>query len=242
MVLRPRGLHDFDSAMLDRPAIRAAARAIDSRRDSRTLGISAEARIVLHGWSMQAARTWTEITELVDHIVLACYPATRRALGAACDVARGPLATPVLAYARQLEEQMKKDETLLRAVRVLAEARAGRGPYPPPPFTMVHSEAREVRRAHARLEEIIRGIRDSARLSTPAVMRALDELTSALVRQNHLINDELLPWARHLEPETDLTPRRAHGAAGRTKHGRGISRSGDRSRLSQSAEGPRRRV
>ena len=157
-------------------------------------------------------RTWDDITSLVDHIVEHCHPATRRALTEACSCADAPVKDSLEAFAAKLEEEIAVDEALLKTVRALAQARAGQGPFPTPPFTAVHSHGQDVRYAHARLNETLRQIRALAQSSSAVTSRALDELVAPLTNQTRLLTNELLPWASGLEPD------REHASHRTTKH------------------------
>lgn len=162
----------------------------------------------------KAERSWEDITSLVDHIALRCHPATRRSLAAACACADEAVRDALRAFAAKLEQQIAADEALLTTVRALAEARAGRGPFPAPPFTAVHACGQLARHSHARLNETLRQIRTHATSSNAATIRAVDALVLALAQQSHLFTNELLPWARDLEPE----PEREHVHHRATKH------------------------
>ena len=156
-----------------------------------------------------ATRTWDDISSLVDHIALHCHPTTRRALADARACADKPVKDALEAFAKTLDEQLAVETALLKTVRALAEARAGRAPFPPAPFTAVHAHGHEVRHSHVRLDETLRHIRALARLSNEATIRALDALATALARHGQLVTNELLPWARGLEPDRELANHRA---------------------------------
>lgn len=176
-------------------------------------------------WNMQsdlgaATRTWDDITSLVDHVVHRCHPTTRRALAEARACADARVKAAVEAFAQSVEEQLAAEEKLLKTVRALAEARAGRGPFPPPPFIAVHAHGSRVGHAHVRLDETLRHIRALAERSNKATTRALDALASALAEHARLVTTELLPWARGLEPDREhanhrATKRGAHANARR---------------------------
>ena len=99
---------------------------------------------------------------------------------------------------------MHDDEVLFRHVRALADARSGRGPFPPPPLSTIRAQAQRLREAHAHLHDQLRHVRALARspeIDTIPIRRAIDHLAHALVEQMHLVNNELLPRARDLEPQ-----------------------------------------
>jgi regulator of cell morphogenesis and NO signaling len=150
----------------------------------------------------EAPRT-CELAELVDHIVTSVHPRTRTALVEAraesAKLGLGALGSALTELARVADERMREDEQVLRHVRALAEARAGRGPFPDGPFTTVHTTEHRIREGHARLHDALRKVRHLAHESA-VPLPAIDELKSALVDQMHIVNNELLPYARDLEP------------------------------------------
>lgn len=157
-----------------------------------------------------ATRTWDDISTLVDHIVLHCHPSTRRALeGARSCCADAPVKQALETFATSLEDQIAAETALLKTIRALAEARAGRAPFPRGPFTAVHAHDHEVRHSHVRLDETLRHIRALARLSSASTIHALDALGTALAHHAHLVTNELLPWARGLEPDREHASHRA---------------------------------
>lgn len=151
------------------------------------------------------APTWDDVASLVDHVVETCHPATRDAILHARSVAaHGPLGDALEVLQRSAFALMHDDEVLFRHVRALADARAGRGPFPPPPLATVRTQTQRLREAHAHLHDQLRNVRALARspeIDTIPVRRAIDHLAHALVEQMHLVNNELLPRARDLEPQ-----------------------------------------
>lgn len=150
-------------------------------------------------------QAWDDVSSLVDHVVETCHPATRDAIRHARSVAgRGALADALDALERSVLARISDDEVLFRHVRSLADARSGRGPFPPAPFAAVRSQAHRLREAHARLHDELRRVRavasSPAAESSPA-RRAIDHLAHTLVEQMHLVNNELIPRAKALEPE-----------------------------------------
>lgn len=148
---------------------------------------------------------WDDVSSLVDHVVEVCHPATRDAIKHTRSVAgRGPLTDALDDLERSALAQMHDDEVLFRHVRALADARSGRGPFPPAPFATTRSQARRLHEAHARLHDDLRRVRAIARspeVDTIPIRRAIDHLVHALVEQLHLVNNELIPRAKALEPE-----------------------------------------
>lgn len=151
------------------------------------------------------ARSWDDVASLVDHVVDACHPATRDAILHARSVAaHGPLANALESLQRSAFALMYDDEVLFRHVRALADARTGRGPFPPPPLSTVRAQMQRLREAHAHLHDELRNVRAIARapeIDTIPIRRAVEHLEHALVEQMHLVNNELLPRARDLEPQ-----------------------------------------
>jgi len=147
---------------------------------------------------------WDDVTTLVDHVVEACHPATRDAIHHALSVAgHGALASAIESLKRAAFERMRDDEALFRHVRALADARSGRGPFPNPPLSTVSAQIQRLRAAHARLHDELRRVRtiaESSQADTVAARHAIDQLAHALVEQMHLVQNELLPRARDLEP------------------------------------------
>ena len=154
------------------------------------------------------------ISALLDHIVTQCHSDTRKRLAEARaaankltprDASVRNLCEAVDALVAQTSAQMKDDETrYLAHARALANARKGRGPFPPTPLRTIHDHERQLREGHARTHAQLRRVRalvgaihgqgaDEAR-------RAIDAATGALEEQMHLENNELLPRARDLEP------------------------------------------
>ncbi len=148
---------------------------------------------------------WDDVTSLVDHIVEVCHPATRDAIKHARTVAgRGALSEALGDLERSALARMHDDEVLFRHVRALADARSGRGPFPQAPFATTRSQARRLHEAHAHLHDDLRRVRAVARspeVDTIPIRRAIDHLVHALVEQIHLVNNELIPRAKALEPE-----------------------------------------
>jgi regulator of cell morphogenesis and NO signaling len=148
---------------------------------------------------------WDDVSSLVEHVVDTCHPATRDAIKHARSVAgHGALADALDVLERSTLARMYDDEVLFRHVRSLADARAGRGPFPPAPFATVRSQGQRLRDAHVRLHDDLRRVRAIARspeVDTVPVRRAIEHLAHALVEQMHLVNNELIPRAKALEPE-----------------------------------------
>jgi regulator of cell morphogenesis and NO signaling len=150
-------------------------------------------------------QVWDDVSSLVDHVVEMCHPATRDAIKHARSVAgHGALADALDVLERSALARMHDDEVLFRHVRALADARSGRGPFPLGPFATIRSQGHSLREAHARLHDHLRHVRaiaSSPEVDTIPIRRAVDHLAHALVEQMHLVNNELIPRAKALEPE-----------------------------------------
>jgi len=151
---------------------------------------------------------WDDVGDLVDVILGVGHERTRHA------VAEVRAAAPRGRHAeldRALDElfalsgeQMHLEQSLFHHVRALARARAGRGPFPAPPFSTMHVHGKRLHEGHKRIHQKLRRVHTLASapgVDSPAIRRAVDALTHAMVRHMHLVNNELLPRARALEPE-----------------------------------------
>jgi regulator of cell morphogenesis and NO signaling len=156
---------------------------------------------------------WDDVADLVDYVLGSCYPRTRDALERAREVvreARAPgdaryaLAAALDELASLSDAQMKAEEDLFGQVRALAEARSARGPFPAPPFTTVRDHEQPLRERHERIHDQLRRVHALARapeIDSIPLRRAVDALVHATVAQMHLVDNELVPRARSLEPE-----------------------------------------
>jgi len=155
-----------------------------------------------------AKAAWDDVTRLIDEIVGTCHRRTRRALAktrnAVGQTTFGALIDAVAALEKLLLAQMDDEEALFAHVQALANARAERGPFPAPPFTLVHTHRKRLRDGHVNIHRALQHVRELARspeTDSPALRHRIDELGHAIVRQMHLENNELLPRALALEPE-----------------------------------------
>lgn len=149
---------------------------------------------------------WEDAAELVDYVIHTCHPRTREAIAAARATARDRALREALdELASIASAHMKEEEALFRHVRALADARAGRGPFPAPPFTTARAHGRSLHEGHANIHDKLRRARAIAAHAESRdggeLRRAMDALSRAIVAQLHLVNNELLPRASALEPE-----------------------------------------
>ena len=164
-----------------------------------------------------APQDWSPsgISAVLDCVLAVCHPRTKRLLADARSVVaslavREPRARILAEALDALDEVVSKqmceeEECLFARVRALAEARMGRGPYPPPPFRTIHEHGDRLREGHKHTHARIRRVSEYlAQLGGAAdadvVRERVQAALSALTEQMHFENNELIPRASDLEP------------------------------------------
>lgn len=153
-------------------------------------------------------RTWDDVADLVDVAVGSGQQCAGAAIAAvragAPRGANAELDAAVDELAELFAEQTRDEERLFERVRALADARSARGPFPEPPFTTIRLHGKRLGSAYERLHERLRRVRALAYapdVDSPTLRDATAALTHAMVTHMHLVNNELLPRAKALEPE-----------------------------------------
>ena len=173
-----------------------------------------EAELRALGSDEERARSERDLSAVLDSVLVECHPRTKRLLADAAAAAVNlcstvpsarPLAEAIRALMAHASKQMREEEeTLFMRVRLLADARMGRGPFPPPPFRTIHEHGERLREGHRRAHEYMRKVRALTQaLKGPGVGEVslkVETALSSLAEQMHLENNELIPRALDLEP------------------------------------------